>query len=208
MLASELLGKDVVTLAESLDGHWLWSKHFSALDDDRARDVLAKAEKLVAIARGAVHLQTGAHLNITLGTLLRQVQDGRSGGTTAVPSQGLIPNRRNFEQLQRWAAVGQRDIDVAHVLRVFSRGMDWHDLYHAFEVVQARVGSTIWKDGWTTKAEVRRFTQTANSRAALGVEARHGKAKVPAPKNPMTWNEADDFVRMIVWKWVNDLGRA
>jgi hypothetical protein len=98
-----------------------------------------------------------------------------------------------------------RDDDVKDVLAIFGRDdVRWHDLYHVFEIVEADVGGRMHEEGWTTRAAAGRFTQTANSRGALGREARHGRDAVPPPANPLTLVAARTLVRGIVRRWLRD----
>lgn len=59
----------------------------------------------------------------------------------------------------------------------------------------------MFADGWTTKAAVERFTRTANSRGAIGGEARHGHSRFQPPKNPLSHKEAHDLVLALVRHW-------
>jgi hypothetical protein len=71
-----------------------------------------------------------------------------------------------------------------------------------FEVVETDVGSKMFADGWATKKEVKRFTRTANSRHAIGGEARHGHNRFQPPKRPMSHSEAHDLVLGLVRRWL------
>jgi len=51
--------------------------------------------------------------------------------------------------------------------------------------------------------EVERFRRTANTRSAVGDAARHAKLGVPPPSNPMALEEADDYVRGLLGRWVD-----
>ncbi len=95
---------------------------------------------------------------------------------------------------------------VADALRFYARG-DWFNLYKAWEVVRDAAGgeTELIKKDWATKAQRRRFTGTAQSRAVLGDEARHAIEKVQPPKNPMSLEEAQAFVRSAIEAWVRTL---
>jgi hypothetical protein len=56
--------------------------------------------------------------------------------------------------------------------------------------------------GWVSKNELERFRHTANSYKILGAEARHARDRFDPPKNPMTFAEADRFVRKLIREWV------
>jgi hypothetical protein len=78
----------------------------------------------------------------------------------------------------------------------------WHDLYYLFELVEGDVGPRMVAAGWTTRAAIDRFTQTANSRRAIGREARHAKDKYVPPKRAMELAEARKLIRTLVQRWL------
>ena len=78
----------------------------------------------------------------------------------------------------------------------------WHDLYHVFEVIEADVGGAMFTKSWVTNAAVDRFTWTANSRHAIGGEARHGHNRFQPPKNPLSLKVAHDLVLGLVRHWL------
>ena len=56
--------------------------------------------------------------------------------------------------------------------------------------------------GWVTKAAIDRFTQTANSAAAVGDDARHAHGRIPAPSKAMQLEEARELIRRLVQSWL------
>ena len=72
-----------------------------------------------------------------------------------------------------------------------------------FEIVQSDVGGKIIKAGWATKAEVERFTHTADSAVAVGDDARHGHEKFQPPKKPMSLADAKDLITRILKSWLD-----
>jgi hypothetical protein len=106
-------------------------------------------------------------------------------------------------QTSEWVELARRDADVEDILAILGReDVRWHDLYHVFEIVEADVGTRIVSDRWVTKAAVRRFTQTANSRRAIGAEARHGHDRFDPPKKPLPRKGAHAFVLGLVRRWL------
>jgi hypothetical protein len=95
---------------------------------------------------------------------------------------------------------------VADVLRFYEKG-DWVNLYKAWEVVCDAAGGLhqVVKNGWATESDRSRFTQTAQSRAELGDEARHASERIKAPKNPMNLEEAKRFVKSVIQAWIRTL---
>jgi hypothetical protein len=109
-------------------------------------------------------------------------------------------------EVESMFALAERDARVADALRYFD-GDDWVNLYKAWEVVRDAAGGEhiLLRNSWTTKKAKNRFTQTAQSRKALGDEARHASEKYEAPKNPMTLDEARAFVKSMMETWVKTL---
>ena len=99
------------------------------------------------------------------------------------------------------AEVANRDARVEQVLRTLASGADPVNLYRAFELVENDVGARMVTNGWTTKAEIRRFTHTVNSVRVLGAEARHAVERRRPPRNPMSIAEARAFVMRLVEEW-------
>lgn len=98
------------------------------------------------------------------------------------------------------------DEDLRDALAVLGRpDLTWHDLYYVFEIVEANIGGAMFANGWITKRAVTSFTQTANSRHAVGRDARHGHTKVPAPSQPMALNDAQALVTGLVQQWFGSL---
>ena len=107
-------------------------------------------------------------------------------------------------QTRAWARHARSDSDTKDVLAILGReDVRWHDLYHVFEVVEADVGDMMFTKRWVTEAEVRRFKHTANSRMAIGRDARHGHQKYDRPKKPLAFPEARALVLTLVRTWLD-----
>ncbi len=123
--------------------------------------------------------------------------------TFDVRQQHLPISVSDAEMFSRWLTVSTEDTKVEKALRIFlGRAGDWRDLTNILEVVLSDVGGRIWTDGWVSKAEVNRLTQTANSATALGDDARHGDDRVPPPASAMTHQEAHELIRSILQCWL------
>lgn len=83
--------------------------------------------------------------------------------------------------------------------------LSWSNLWKSYENVRDGNGGEkgLVASGWTTEVECERFRRTANTRSAVGDGARHAKLGVPPPSNPMTLEEAEDYVRRLLLRWVN-----
>lgn len=96
-----------------------------------------------------------------------------------------------------------QDEKVRSALRIYgSQERNWVNLVKVFELVESDVGSGMYARDWISKAKADLLNRTANSRAAIGDEARHGHRRVPAPPNPMTIAEARELIRGLLEKWL------
>lgn len=177
-----------------------------------------RAVEVVELINGAAQLYWTNHRNLSVGG--RVVTIGNDGSRsesivvvaqpviarawlsgTAVVIGGGVSTPAPAPTPQRWVEAAFQDDDVAAALRILADpDAAWGRLYHVFDLVQTDVGSGIHK--WATQAECKRFTHTANSRLALGDEARHGHTKFQPPSNPMTLGEARQLIRTIVTGWL------
>jgi hypothetical protein len=202
---------------------YLTSTDFDAIADHNTDAIRHRAAELLAVASGSLALEFGTfepptiegvfhsdesggkHHYVTVSTKFRlhteanaMVERTRKDGRIEVVEVVAPPPRTSA-----WALEARSDEDVEDVLAILGRGdVRWHDLYHVFEVIQADLGGAIFDRGWTTRAEADNFTQTANSRIALGRDARHGHKKVPVPKRgAMAFSDARKFVLRLVRTW-------
>ena len=107
-------------------------------------------------------------------------------------------------QLQSLLELAQKHKVIADALS-FYRDDAWISLYKVYEIIRDDVGGTprLLKQSWVADAEISRFTQTAQSRAALGDSARHASEKYHAPSQPMTISEARTLIHTILSRWVS-----
>lgn len=216
-------GDPSLEVIEEGGAFWLGSSDFPALaDPDRVQQ---HGRALVAIASGALHVEfgrfapprataavvvdeTGAKKHfVRISSSVRmhaelnaRVERSRPDGTIEVVDLVAPP-----VQTSEWAELARRDPDVEDVLAILGREeVRWHDLYHVFEVIEDDVGGRMFIDGWVTKADVKRFTQTANSRRAIGRDARHGHDRIKPPKNPLPHKEAHGLVIRLVRRWLEE----
>lgn len=119
--------------------------------------------------------------------------------------QSVPPGKEPAEVIARWLRVANDDPDVAHALMLFCAGDSWANLYAVYEIIKKSSGGKegIAKKGWADKDEANRFSGTANSRAVLGVEARHGVNNADPLVNPMNLSEASSFIASLFDKWVD-----
>ncbi|MDC7707688.1 hypothetical protein [Vogesella indigofera] len=138
---------------------------------------------------------------VEMGVLTAAVTDAAGNVTTppAVPSRSAV--------LLQLAA---GDTAIAKVLRLLSAldAKSWVGLYRIHEVIEGDVGGQrkLENRGWGSAEDLRRFRHSANSVQVGGDNSRHGKESQVPPKNPMTLQEADGYVRYIVQAWLVSKG--
>jgi hypothetical protein len=104
-----------------------------------------------------------------------------------------------------WLNVALGDRNIADVLAIVGRApVRWHDLFHVYEIILTDVGDAMYTHRWVTKAEVRRFTRTANSRRAIGREARHGHDRFDPPTKPLSLSEAHNMIVRMARQWLDE----
>lgn len=94
------------------------------------------------------------------------------------------------------------DPKVSWVLELFNseNPYTWVNLYRILEVIDS--DKDVVDNGWSNRTEKNRFTHTADNPGASGKDARHGFRKYDPPRNPMTLDEAKEFICNIFDKWI------
>jgi hypothetical protein len=186
--------------------YFVRSDEFDALDEAEA--VRNQAKQIVRTMNKALHLHNRDTRPVAIGHVFRRESDGRWKGDvfaeanlhlrgvfSVTGSDNTSSSPPEEHRAIRFYRAAQGDQSIADALDFFARG-DWVNLYKAFEIVRDSQGGgdNLVAAGWTTKGALSLFTQTAQSRAALGDEARHASAKYIPPANPMSIHEAKAFV--------------
>lgn len=104
----------------------------------------------------------------------------------------------------QWATVALKNEDIRRALSLFIMiNLTWDILYKIFEIVKSGVGQRIYTFEGISRQEINRFTQTANSRQAIGDKSRHPGRNYQSPNNPMTFKEARVLIRTILSQWIS-----
>jgi len=219
-LAMHFTGPEL-EVAEGASDFYLTSTGFASATTEQ--EIQQRGRDLLAVAAGALHVEFGSfrvprvaaavqvdehgakrHFVLVVnairlhGEINARVQRARPDGSVEIVDLVAPP-----PQTSEWAQLAGTDSDVGDVLSILGReDVRWHDLYHVFEIIEADVGKQMFTDKWATKAAVERFTQTANSRHAIGRDARHGHKRHPPPTKPLTLGEAHDLVLVLARRWL------
>lgn len=196
-----------------LDGrYYLRAEAFA--DVGESSDVERVAEEIVGVLNGSARIEHGNSREVRVDTATRVHEDGRIENfvnlaatiTSRSRLTATLTTAREPQVTQtiaaRVATNAMQDNDRARAVTIFGRdALDWRDLFYVFEVAEAALGSALY-DGTVSRAEIRRFTHTAQSPSALGEEARHGHERTEPPANPMPFDEARSLVGRILKLWL------
>lgn len=125
-----------------------------------------------------------------------------SANLKATTSNGIQQIDPQYSTVESWINLAKNDKTVADALHFFKKGT-WISLYKVYEIIKDDIGShqAIIKSGFAKKQKLKQFTQIAQSRAALGDDARHASNKYIAPVQPMSIDDAKSFIREILINW-------
>jgi hypothetical protein len=215
-----LLGHDPCVIEE--DGtFYLTSKAWDKLPE--SREVHGQAKGFIQLLENAAHIHLRDTEPLTIGGIVRIDDEGRKHhiliaeaghltlrgvrlkATATVGGPKPIESRAEH-QVIKVLRVATKNPVVADALRFFRKG-DWVNLYKAYEIVQDEVHGKreIIRLGLLTSKSISRFTQMAQSRKALGDDARHASRKFIPPKKPMSIHEARAIIADLLLKWVDSL---
>jgi hypothetical protein len=214
---------DLRVIAES-GAYYLGSARFAQLDDPKL--VREEAVRLAAIAAGSASLELGPFRAPRVTRIVHIDADGHRQPHNA-PISFEQPFRRAIQgpmevtrpdgtvelvegvpasRLPDYAGLAIADLVVEDALAILAReDLRWPDLYHVYELVQHSAGGkqAMISAGWTTDPEVKLFKRTANSRNALGRDARHGHDDPKNQFEALSPDEARKFVVKIVAAWLD-----
>jgi hypothetical protein len=199
--------------------------YYLAADDIDAlntiSDVLDQADKWLTMLNGIARWRSSRIQPICLGDPTEIKKDGSRERTRTLAARIVVaidgratltvglgaggPAEPVVPITERAKILAAGDPVVARVLRLYSRpDLDWVNLYRIYDAVEEEVGNEhmVRQNGWASGNRIERFTRTANSREAVGDEARHGRSVGDPPPNPMTLLEGIDFVKHIVECWI------
>jgi hypothetical protein len=218
MLADRLAAEDIA-VAESRGEFVLRAVGLESMHEAGA--VRSRAVELVRAMSASARLAFGTATGIGLGAVYRVADDGRRDITVflepgiaharTLPVTLAITRRdgtsevhRPADPVARWVPLASKDPTVARALRLRDVApLEWVDLYRLYEVIQGDVGAKTHKLGWATREECCRFTRTANSVAAAGDKARHGRERTAPPPEPMSLSAARKLIDRLLHAWLD-----
>ena len=189
------------------DGFVFRSPELDALTDPRV--VHQITGEWVEVFNGLSRIEEGDSKGriITVGGLVRD--DGTTKAHFLITGAGEIRARgkdlgaRNFPA---WVALAASEEPVTRALRHFAAPVTSFSLWNVYEVIRRDAGG---KEGLVSKGlasddEIERF-RSVNYPSALGNKARHAEepTKRPAPRNPMSLDEAQKFIVHLLKRWLD-----
>ena len=199
------------TIIQDSSAFYLTSKDWDQFEEvGQVRD---QAKHVIGLLDRAVYLHSGNTAPIEIVHIVRIDDEGRmqkifvEAQLTSRWSVMVTVTVQQQRLIIRSLRVSTEHSSVADALRFFHKG-DWISLYKAFEIVRDEVDGeeSIIRQNWLTKKSIRRFRQTAQSREALGDDARHASREDSPPKKPMSTREATATIGELLKKWIDTLG--
>ena len=212
----KLLCSPEVRVVEENGSFYLESSEFNSLT--LAEEVRERGRALIKLINGVAKFNRNNFLDISEDGVTRLEDDGKrhsyvflegtakirtkvSAQLTVIAADGSEKVSTQPSALESLLEVAQKYNVVADALS-FYREDTWSSLYKAYEIIRDDVGDKIIKNGWSV-SDISRFTQTAQSRAALGDSARHASKKYKPPAQPTTLLEARALIKAILSRWVS-----
>lgn len=131
--------------------------------------------------------------------------------TAAVDGVPMEPPPPEGPRRLAWAA-SNKNVDDLLALVGKAQGLSWIELYKVFEIIRDAVGGSrqdLYDKGWTTKPQLSAFTGSADHHAVSCIhKARHARQSGEPPKNTMTLDEAQQFIRHLAHRWLDSLPDA
>ena len=196
------------------DAYYLLSDTFASSDDhERTRGI---AIELVALMNGAAIVWDRDQREVKAGTVCLDDNGGRKAflqGTCEVRSRfmaTLTMTKADGTEVQPdpssaegFVLLAHHDKKVSKALQFFTPEHNWHTLYHVYEIIVADFKmqiSKIERLGLASEGECGRFNRTANWYETHG--GRHVVRKGREPDKLMSLDEAHEFVRRLLGRWL------
>lgn len=210
---SKSLNTRDLTVFKDENQYYLQSSLISSVDE--YKDVSEKVKELIDLINGATKLALGTRNTISVSDIYILKDDGGrilfgSAELSAsmrvrasyqiIRADGTIELCNPADSIPNWLELSQKNELIHKVIKLISYSSDsWVGLYKIFEVIDK--DSIIRSFSSVSSENLKRFTQTANSYKAVGMEARHALDFEP-PKKPMNITEARSLIYVIVNEWL------
>ena len=202
-----ILNSDDLRVSYDGTSYFLYSSQFR--DCTEALCVYKKTSERLARIRGAASIGLPVFWSdvdqlqppLSVAAVEKIGDDGMVERTTwETELSGMVSSRTGIQPIRSWLELGETDDRVAMILRIVGRRpLTWTDLYNIYETIEDDVEPV--RAGWTTRAEAKRFSRTANTTAA-GDDSRHAASDDPPHPRPMLLDEAVWFIQNLTAMWL------
>jgi hypothetical protein len=203
------------------DGNYfLWSSQFE--DIEESEEIRSTAKKIVLTIRN-FGMKDSLHTEDLQVSHVHQIRDDGtehvsvlaeastiniSAGpirVTKTDEEGNKMVRQPADRIYELTKLAAEDEKVQELAGLLDNGDEWVNLYRIYEFIQANIedDKNIVERGWWSSNQKELFKRTANSRDAIGNEARHGQDRTPAPDNPMSYSDAKALVDSLLQDWLD-----
>ncbi|MEC0126531.1 hypothetical protein [Paenibacillus pabuli] len=210
---SKSLNTEKLTIFKEEGEYRLKSSDISSIND--YKDVSKKVDNLVKLIDGVTKLVLGAHRKITVSdiyllndyggrTFFMSAELSGSSSMTAIPqiikADEAIVISNPADSVPDLLELCEKHEVIDKVIKLISYDDEsWVGLYKIFEVIAKDADVKSFSS--ISSENLKRFTRTANSYKAIGMEARHALDYEP-PKEPMYITEAKSLICLLVNEWI------
>ena len=169
-------------------------------------EIIAGANEFLYILNGLANIFNFNHKNVDTGNI-KIIEDGKYNlvlmtgtGEWRTRTRGTLAGLTGKSLLER--TEDDKNIrDVAY----FFKEINWWNLYKIFEIIRHDVGGekNFRNLKLIEKDKYKLFTETANSRSAIGDKARHATPNNKKPKTDLTLKEAYKIILQLFWNWIH-----
>lgn len=213
---SKSFNTDELTICEQNDTYYLESNRVDKPANDY-KQVEKTIYDIVDLLNGAAKLALGSTNKIDISNIYYENTDGSKlifasaaissslhlrtrGQAHVVQADGTIVTFNPADSIPNWLKLCNKNPLIRKVFNLISNDVNsWFRLYKIYEVIIKDPARNY--DFSVSKADQKRFTQTANSYKAVGMVARHA-LDYGAPVIPMNITEARSLIYLMVNEWL------
>lgn len=199
------------------DKYFLESRQFDSLESES--QVYEAGQRLITKINSTMALINSGYQPVTAAGLSSKNDDGSINHSVFVDA-ALHVRSRAVAKLSGTAAEGalaeeivqnnpqiilslaEHHPEVSEALMHFEEGT-WSSLYKTYELIRDDFRCNITERCGVSDEDINVFTQTAQSKFAIGSAARHASKKFKPPDNPMSFEEAKVLVKTMLLAWID-----
>ncbi len=203
-----------LTIEKDGSAYILKSTRFDSLAD---QEICKKANELLIPINAGIIISLGASNPIKIGQIMKPQPDGSRlvllsctmsskarafACLSVIKEDGTQEIHNAAESVIPLFNLAKTDPQVAKMCQYINQNFDsWFTLYNILEILQEDK-FPLSNSNSKNKEIIKRFKATANSYKILGMESRHADPKISYTGKPMSFSEAQDFIKMLVREWI------